>query len=132
MATRKVASTKAKSKAPPDPVSIGSIWLAGVGALSLGRKHGEAVLGNLIGEGRRLQRKARKLVGEAAEDLRAQAAGVVLPVRERFQEQIQSAGSAFQSGMAVVLSRFGIPTKADIDELSRHINALARQLKAAK
>ena len=43
---------------------------------------------------------------------------------------MKKAAAAAQAGVAGVLARLGIPSKADIDELSQRVGRLSRQLKA--
>jgi poly(hydroxyalkanoate) granule-associated protein len=111
-------------------VDAGSLWLAGVGAVSLARKRGAALLGDLVSEGHRLQVKATRLVVEAGSDVQSQVTGMFKPVRAGVARQVQQVGMAVQSGIAGVLAALGIPSKADIDELSHRVGALSRQLKA--
>jgi poly(hydroxyalkanoate) granule-associated protein len=127
MANRKVQRKKVQAASKVD---AGSLWLAGVGALSLSRRNGAALLGDLIGEGRRLQVEATRLAIEASADVRAQVGGLLKPVKVRAAKQLQAAGMALQSGIGGVLSALGIPSKADVDELSQRVGALSRQLKA--
>ena len=125
MAIKKVQRKKVQA---PAKVDAGSLWLAGVGALSLARKNGAALLGDMVGEGRRLQVEATRLAIEASSDLRAQVKGLLKPVKARAAKQLQAAGMALQSGIGGVLSALGIPSKADVDELSQRVGALSRQL----
>jgi poly(hydroxyalkanoate) granule-associated protein len=127
MANRKIQRKKVPVVAKVD---AGSLWLAGVGALSLARKNGAVLLGELAGEGRRLQVQAARLAVEAGSDVRAQVSGLLKPVKARAAKQLQAAGMALQSGIGGVLSALGIPSKADVDELSQRVGALSRQLKA--
>jgi poly(hydroxyalkanoate) granule-associated protein len=132
---KKMAIKKAqrnKKQAKKAPADTGSIWLAGVGAASMARKHSKALLGDLIAEGRRLQVEAIRFIRETRADAQAQVKGLLTPVKARLQTQAQKAGAAVETGVAVVRARLGIPSKADIDELSQRVGALSRQLKAAK
>lgn len=130
MATRKIRGNKVKITKTQTP--NGSLWLAGIGALSLARKRGKALVGDMIAEGQRLQTKATTIVQEARADTRAQLAGFLTPVRQRFEEQVEKGGKAVQAGIGGVLSKLGIPSKADIDELAQRVGALSRQLKAGR
>ena len=121
-----------KAHAAQAPVDAGSLWLAGVGAIWLARKHGGALLGDLIKEGRRLQIEATQFVREARADALAQAKGLLTPAKARLETGAKKAAAAVEAGVAVVRARLGIPSKADIDELSQRVGALSRQLKAAK
>ncbi len=129
MSNRKVHRNKAA--ASRSDLGAGSLWLAGVGAVSLARKQGRALLGDFVAEGRRLQSDALKLVRETRADARAQVTGWVTPVRARIRRRIADAGRAVESGIAGARSRLGIPSKSDIDELSQRVSALSRQLKSA-
>ena len=108
------------------------MWLAGIGALSLARKRNKALLGDLIAEGARLRAKAAKVASETRSDARAQIEGFLTPVRQHFDQQVEKAGKAVQAGVGGVLSRLGIPSKADIDDLAQRVGNLSRQLKTGR
>jgi poly(hydroxyalkanoate) granule-associated protein len=129
MANKKVQRSKAQ--ATKLPADAGSIWLAGVGALSLARRHGEARLGDMVKEGRRLQGEVAKFVRKSRVDARSRISGMLTPVQAQLQSAAKLATAAAESGLAGMRARLGIPSKADIDELSQRIGALSRQLKAA-
>ena len=134
MASRKIRRSKVRiSKTPAQTASqTGSLWLAGIGALSLARKRNQALLGDLIAEGARLQAQAATIAREMRVDARAQMEGFFTPVRLRFDQQVDAAGKAVQAGIGRVLSRLGIPSKSDIDDLSQRVGTLSRQLKASR
>jgi poly(hydroxyalkanoate) granule-associated protein len=100
--------------------------------LSLARKNGGALLGDLVAEGRRLQVEATRFVHETRADARAQVRGLLTPVKAHLESGARQGAAAIKAGVAGVLARLGIPSKADIDELSRRVGTLSRQLKAAK
>ncbi|HET8943136.1 MAG TPA: phasin family protein [Rudaea sp.] len=109
-----------------------SLWLAGLGAVSIARKRGNEAFVGLIGEGKEFQARADKLTREISADTKAQITGALAPVRVAIEQNTQKVGQTVQHVVAGVLSRLGIPTKADIDELTRRVTALSRQLKTAK
>lgn len=127
MASRKIRGNKVRITKTPAPT--GSLWLAGIGALSLARKRNKALVGDLIAEGVRLQSKAAAIARETRLDARAQVEGFLTPVKQRFDEQVEWAGKAVQAGVGGMLSRLGIPSKADIEDLAQRVGALSRQLK---
>ena len=130
MANKKMQ--RGKVKVAQKPVNTGSLWLAGVGAVSLARKHGKILLGDMIGEGRRLQIEATTLVRETSADTKAHVVGMVTPLKARFMQRVGQAGTIVQTSISRGLSLLGIPTKADIDDLAQRVGALSRQLKSAK
>ena len=57
-------------------------------------------------------------------------ASAVAPLKARAKYEIAKLGTSVQQGVAVVLDKLGIPSKADIEELTTRVSALSRQLKA--
>ena len=118
-----------KAATTQSEVKASSFWLAGVGALSLARKQGRALLGDFEAEGRRVQGDAVRFVRETRADTRAQITGWVTPARARLRKQAAAAGKAVENGIADFRARLGIPSKSDIDELTQRVATLSRQLK---
>ena len=108
----------------------GSAWLAGIGAVSLARKQGRALLGDFVAEGRRLQNDALDIVRETRADARAQITGWVAPVRAGVRRRIANARNTVENGLAGARARLGIPSKSDIDGLAQRVATLSRQLKS--
>ena len=54
------------------------------------------------------------------------------PFQGSFKRNISKVGAVVQSAIAGTFARLGIPTKADIDELTKRVAALSKQLKTAK
>jgi len=106
------------------------IWLAGLGAASIAQKRGGDVLTRLVAEGKTVQTRGGKLARELGRDAAAQVKGALAPIETRVKADLALAGTAVQRGIAVVLGKLGIPSKADIDELTTRVSALSRQLKA--
>ena len=106
------------------------IWLAGLGAASIAQKRGGDVLTRLVAEGKTVQTRGSKLARELGRDAAAQVQGALAPIQARVKADLALAGTSVQRGVAVVLGKLGIPSKADIDELTTRVSALSRQLKA--
>ena len=128
MATKKA---QGKTKAAHTPPGVESLVLAGIGAASLARKHGKAILGEFVAEGRRQQGEAAKMARKAAVDAKAQVQGIVVPMRTGLKRRLAKITTAAEAGVVAVRSRLGIPSKADVDELAERVGALSRQLKSA-
>jgi len=128
MVTKK---TKGKQAAAPADKTR-ALWLAGVGALSLAQKRGGEMLGGLIAEGHDLQQRALKIAQEVSADAKKQVHGALAPVRENLKKGVAQFGVAVQQGVAGVLAKLGIPSKADIEQLTRQVAALSKQLRTAK
>ena len=131
MATRK--STKRQTttaQAPAD--NARALWLAGLGAVSIARKRSGEALVEMIGEGRQFQSHAQKLAREIRADAKAQANGALAPVRAAVRQNVRKASELVHNVVTATLAKLGIPSKADIEELTLRVAALSRQLKAAK
>ena len=127
MATKRTKTTPAAAQTPAE--SAQAIWLAGLGAVSIAQKRGGELFQSLIGEGKEFQVRAQKVAQEIGADAKAQVKGALEPVQARARHELQRAGSAVQHGVATVLAKLGIPSKADIEELTTRVAALSRQLK---
>ncbi|MEP6939131.1 MAG: phasin family protein [Rudaea sp.] len=108
------------------------VWLAGLGALSLSYKRSAGWIVRFVEESRELQARGTTVAFETAADLQAQATGVFAPLQSRIEKQAAAYAEAWESRVAAVLRRFGVPAKRDVDALSAQIAALTRKFKAAR
>ena len=131
MAAKKAKSNKdTLSHTPAEQAH--RIWLAGLGVIAIVYQHGGAWFTRVVEESRELQERSATFAQEAAADLRVHATGVFAPLQSRVEKQAAAYGAKIESGIASVLGKIGVPTKAEIEQLSRDIAALTRKLKAAK
>ena len=130
MATKR-NKIKANAKAAQNPADQAqAMWLAGLGAVSIAQKRGEQLFGTLTSEGRDFQTRAQKFVQALRADARKQVKGAITPVNAGAKKAVQKFGAAVQQGIATALAKLGIPSKADIEQLTTRVTALSRQLKA--
>jgi len=127
MAIKKTKTKQTAKTTPIDPAR--TLWLAGLGAASIARKQGGELLSGLVVEGKDVQVRTQKLAKEFRADAKAQIKGVITPVRASIKKNAVKFSAAVQHGVAVALSKLGIPSKADIEELTQRVAALSRQLK---
>jgi poly(hydroxyalkanoate) granule-associated protein len=130
MAARKIKRKQTARKAQVEKPR--SVWLAGLGAVSVARKQGNELFASLIAEGSEFQVLAQKLVTEIRSDTRTQVKDLLVPLRARIRNSANKAAVTCQRGVAVVLAQLGIPSKAAVEELSQRVATLSRQLRAAK
>jgi poly(hydroxyalkanoate) granule-associated protein len=93
--------------------SAQQIWLAGLGAFFTAREQGNKVFEALAKEGEAIQ----SLAQHAAEARLREAATKAAATRRKLDQ-------AFEHSAARALKRFGVPTRKDIDALSKRIVAL--------
>ena len=108
--------------------SANHIWLAGLGAFAKTQEEGEKLFQSLVKEGEKVEKHARK----AAEDRFEEAKGKVIEFRDKASHQIERLEELFQERVAQVLSRLGVPTQEDIQELAKRVEELNKSIMAIK
>ncbi|MDE3127754.1 MAG: phasin family protein [Gemmatimonadota bacterium] len=95
------------------------IWLAGLGALSIAEDESGRIFKTLVNRGRAFEASTRDRLIEVKDrlDVRKAAAGTVDMIAENLDE-----------GMSGVLGRLGVPTKREIDGLSKRVERLTKTL----
>lgn len=93
--------------------SAQQIWLAGLGAFSKAQEEGNKVFDALVKEGETLQKKSRKVADEKVALVAGKAAGTWDRLEQVFEDRVARA-----------LSSLGVPTKKDIDKLSKRVAEL--------
>lgn len=94
--------------------SAQQVWLAGLGAYAVAEEEGGKVLETLVKEGEIVQARALKLTDEKIAILADKAA----TTWGRLEH-------VFDDGMARTLSRLGVPSKRDINLLSKRVVELS-------
>jgi len=95
--------------------SATKIWLAGLGAFSKGQEEGGKLFEALVKEGEAVQNRASKSAQEAITDARFKATGTWDKLDQVFVERVQRA-----------LHSLDVPTKHDIDALSKRVHDLTK------
>ena len=106
--------------------------LATVVAAAIVRKQGEKLVANLLDETAQLRSRATKLATNVVGDVQEQANGVLAQFKSAAAANLGWVGEKAQDQMGKVLSRIGVPTKADVHELSLRVADLHKQVKALK
>ncbi len=106
--------------------------LATVGAAAIVRKQGEKLVANFLDETAQFRNRATKLATNVVGDVQEQANGVLAQVKSAAAANLGWVGEKAQDQVGKVLSRIGVPTKADVNELSRRVADLHKQVKALK
>lgn len=93
--------------------SAHQIWLAGLGAFAKAQEEGGKVFEALVKEGEAIQAKTRKV----AEDKVTEIAGKATGTWDRLEQ-------VFEDRVARALHSLGVPTKQDIQTLSKRVAEL--------
>ena len=107
--------------------SAQQIWLAGLGAFAKAQEEGGKVFDALVKEGETIQARTRKMTDEKIAVVAGKAAGTWDRLEQVFEDRVARA-----------LGSLGVPSKKDIDKLSKRVvelTAVVQELtegKAAK
>ena len=131
-----------KNVAAPMVDSAREIWLAGLGAFNVAQQEGGRILeqgsklfDNLVAEGSKVEKKARKdvegAVGEIRNEMENRVEGVRKQadlVRRQAVDNWDKLEKIFEDRVARALAGLGIPSKEDVTNLSDKVQKLARQV----
>jgi poly(hydroxyalkanoate) granule-associated protein len=136
MVTKTKMGTKvtanAKQLAADYKESSQQIWQAGLGAFAKAQAEGTKVFDALVKEGKRLQEKTQGTAQEQFADVTAKASALKAEFLSKATGQIGKLEGIFEERVAKALKQMGIPTKHDIAELHKKIDALKAAKPAAK
>lgn len=99
--------------------SAQQIWLAGLGAFAKAQEEGGKVFDALVREGESIQSKTRKVTDEKI----TQVAGKAVGTWDRLEQ-------VFEDRVARALGSLGVPSKQDIDKLSKRVVELSAAVQA--
>ena len=115
------------------------LWLATLGVASKARARGEAAIdsvattrASLVDEAARLRSRVEREAKRVRGDVEKQVRAVVRPVRQRAQRVARKIESRAAARIGAMLGRFGVPSRADVAELTQRVDALNRRIRAAR
>lgn len=112
--------------------SAQQIWLAGLGALSRTQQEGAKFFDALVEEGVRIQEKTHSYTQEHMQQVREHVDPWVETAKKRTGEAVDKLEQVFDTRIARALERMHMPSQADINNLTARVDALARELHAAR
>jgi len=133
---------KVSKAAAPVIESARDIWLAGLGAFNVAQQEGYKVLEEgskifekLVAEGSKIESKTRKEVQGAVSDIRSEVESRVVgarnqadAVRKQAVDNWDKLERIFEERVARSLTKLGIPSQDDVNNLSARVSQLSRQL----
>lgn len=122
------------------------IWLAGLGAFAMAQEEGtnlvrrggklineqtgkvisesSKLFERLVSEGRKLEGKGRKSVEDTVGGVKSDVEGRFTQAREQVRTNWDKLEKVFEDRVARALSRLGVPTSDEINELSKRVQEL--------
>jgi poly(hydroxyalkanoate) granule-associated protein len=148
--------SKKTSKTPPTPKAIlakttqkaqkgvevvkettQNIFLAGLGALTLAEDEGKKVFKALVKRGTAIDAKNQKAFSSVVKEVEARVEVVKENVVDatsgtvqKIKSGVEKVGSGVESGVASVMHTFGVPTRGEIQTLTRKVDALTKSVDA--
>ena len=109
---------KKKSKEIQNDImeSAHKVWLAGLGAVAMAEKEGGKFFTNLMEQGEKLESKSKKQVEKAK--------GTVAGVKTVAESYWETLGRTLDDQMTAVIHRIGVPTKDEIETLTKKVEDL--------
>lgn len=106
------------------------IWLAGLGAYAKAGKEGADYFKKLVSEGEAVEKQGKELVSNQVEAANSRIESFKEKVQKKTGGRFNKVEEVFDERVASTLSRIGIPSKKDIDQLSAKLDDLSAALKS--
>lgn len=110
--------------------SAHQIWKAGLGAFSRAQHEGGDMFSRLVRDGEDLQKRAQGFVADRREDVTDTMTRLVESMGRQASQSWERVEQTVEERVSGVLTRLGVPTKEDIEALSRQIDKLNRNVLA--
>ena len=109
---------KKKSKEMQNDImeSAHKVWLAGLGAVAMAEQEGSKFFTNLMEQGQKLEGKSKKQVEKAK--------GTVSGMKTVAESYWETFGRTVDDQMTAVIHRIGVPTKDEIETLTKKVEDL--------
>lgn len=119
MAGLKKASDKRLKVAPGKDLRkyTQQIWLAGLGAFARAEEEGGKLFDNLVKIGEDLESKTREIADNTVGEVRGRVLEKASDTREKVER-------AFDERITGALTRLGIPTQRDLDQINSRLDTL--------
>mgnify|MGYP003573286058 CR=1 FL=1 len=109
---------KKKSKEIQNDImeSAHKVWLAGLGAVAMAEQEGGKFFSNLMEQGQKIENKSKKQVEKAK--------GTVEGMKTVAESYWETFGRTVDDQMTAVIHRIGVPTKDEIETLTKKVEDL--------
>jgi poly(hydroxyalkanoate) granule-associated protein len=103
---------------------------AGFEAVNQVQDKGQALIGKVLDEGKKLQKSYLKAADVATKDVRNAVEGRLKLVKNTAEQQVNKIERVFETRVNQVLGRLGVPSKHDVQTLSKRVAELSKEVKA--
>lgn len=127
--TKKAAVSRSKAATGNLLDSAQHIWSAGVGALARAQGEGTDLFEALIKKGMKIEAQTRKLANGKVDVVRGAVEDRVENVREKATDTWDRMEKVFEDRVQRALTRLGVPTREDLNSLSKRVESLTAELR---
>lgn len=100
------------------------IWLAGLGALAAVEEEGGKLFRNLVDKGNAYEKDKKEKLDEAWEKVSTR----YKETEKKFASSLSETASSVEDQLHSVASALGVPTRSEVENLSRKVDALIEKL----
>lgn len=100
------------------------VWLAGLGALATVEEEGSKLFARLVERGKEYESLSAKQIKELTERVSEQQKKAI----KQAEETTTAAQSAFANTVDKAFERFGVPTRSEVNDLSKKVDKLSKQI----
>ncbi|HWP19544.1 MAG TPA: phasin family protein [Burkholderiaceae bacterium] len=108
--------------------SAQQIWLAGLGAFSKAQEEGGKLFEALVKEGVALQRKTQTVAEERMAEVTQRMGSVAEELSSKATQQWDRLEGIFEQRVSKAMSKLGVPTRTDLDEIHARLDELQASL----
>ncbi|MDH3744661.1 MAG: phasin family protein [Acidobacteriota bacterium] len=108
--------------------SANKIWLAGLGAFAVAEEEGSKVFKTLVKKGEGFERRSKKQLEKVQGDVEGQ----VETAREKAEGAWNKLGKSFDEKVSDALGRLGVPSRMEIQKLTKRVEQLTRKVDGLK
>ena len=115
-----------KKKPIKDAVdSAQQLWSAGVDAINKAQEESNRVLENLVKEGQEIQERTVKFADQKVVEVTGKVSKLAGSVSSKATQHWDKLEQVFEERVARALSRLGVPTNKDVQQLTERIDQLS-------
>lgn len=120
--------TKKKKMQVDMKESAHQIWLAGLGALAVAEEEGSKLFKNLVEKGGDFEKRGKKQLDKVSKNFEGQ----VDAARDQAEGAWGKLGRSFDERVAGALQRLGVPSRMEIQKLTKRVEQLTKKVDQAK
>lgn len=100
------------------------IWLAGLGALASAEEEGGKLFKSLVSKGKKVEARGKVQLDKVK--------GQVKKARTKAESTFDKFGGAIDDKVAAAVKRLGVPTRTEVQKLTRRVEALNKKVDQLK